>query len=802
MEPIKNQSQLPAQSEREETSLLQKVGARATAFLRGQVGKEAIPGLLLFFVGWIVSGTPFLFSAYPFGIALLCGTRGHMLGTLLGLAVGAVSWGSGGVVWGGLYIVAFLLRLLFSSPGVQIKAIPRTIGQFQELPQLQVTTAILTGLAAGVYEWVVSGFTLDTALFGVGMVVGCGVFTLCFSGLFSYQLTREEILGKRGIKPARRSRGERLMMEIGLVALLGVCIKGIARLDLFGLNPAYLLATGVTLFVARRFGALRGCCLGLLSVLWTEPLYAPAFGLLGLVTGGLWHLGMVYAITLGCVGGICWASFTGGLSGFLGVAPEMATASVLLLPLLPRLYSDAIAKEVKQDRQGAEDAIRGVLSKETSHEALENLSHAFRTLSGAFSDTTLAPDRQDAKRMCEEVFLRCCVGCPERGHCQRGESREWSTAVGHLADCVVMGHPVVSEGLPTSLVTECKHLDTILEGIRGGGGALWQERHERGNKDFPSVDYALVAEVLSDLQKREEREGRPDTSLARTMRGVLADRGFRPSSVFVRGARHKRILVGCGEFGVKQKEAVSSLVALEEAAGCRLSSPVFDATGEVMTMETHTRERYALEVAFVRRPAKGGTVSGDIVSRFDAPLGYTYLLLSDGMGTGEGAARISTTCAVVLEKLLGGGVGEEVALGLLNRLLTVRDGEMSGTVDLLQFDAYYGGASFFKSGATSSYVRRDGNLFRLRSKTLPLGVVKETDTERLRFDTKVGDVIIMLSDGVSQTSEDAPWLMELLSKPLGQNLTAACEKILEETAKHTASRDDMTAVIARVTEAG
>ncbi len=148
--------------------------------------------------------------------------------------------------------------------------------------------------------------------------------------------------------------------------------------------------------------------------------------------------------------------------------------------------------------------------------------------------------------------------------------------------------------------------------------------------------------------------------------------------------------------------------------------------------------------------------------------------------------------------MLSAGNSDETSLKLLNRMVTMREEECSASVDLLTFDLCYGRACFMKSGAAASYVRRDGNLFRMRSRTVPLGIIEEVDAERTAFETREGDVIIMLTDGVSQTSEDAPWLIELLSHPLGNNLDTAATTILDKTVAHGGAKDDMTVILARV----
>jgi serine phosphatase RsbU (regulator of sigma subunit) len=45
---------------------------------------------------------------------------------------------------------------------------------------------------------------------------------------------------------------------------------------------------------------------------------------------------------------------------------------------------------------------------------------------------------------------------------------------------------------------------------------------------------------------------------------------------------------------------------------------------------------------------------------------------------------------------------------------------------------------------------------------MPIGILKDTDARISKFDTKSGDIIVMMSDGCCPDSEDCPWLVEFL----------------------------------------
>lgn len=785
----------------EKAGLLTRLRTRWTTFLTGRAGKEAIPGAAIFLVGILFARTPLMFGAYPLGLALLCANRRRTLPCFFGLCVGALTLGVRGLVWGAIYMVALLLRVLFSLPGGRMKLLPASRELFGEMLQLRLVTALAVSAAACAYELAVSGLSGDTLLFSLVMLAGSGILSATFSGLFAWGVRMEDILGRRTAAPRAHSRPERIYMEAGLCALLFFSVFCLRDFSVFGLNTAYLLSAFATLYIARRFGALRGCAAGLIISMGVSTVYAPAFGFLGLLSGLLWPLGGLYAMGLGAAVGIAWCSYVDGLAGFLGVGPELAVATLISLPLLPRLYSDAIAGEVKQDRAAAEETVRRMSERGEQDERILRLSRAFDALANAFSGTSAAPSEEKCFALCDEICTGYCAACKNRTACWDSDERPAAAALAMLSDRICRGQTFSAQDMPTRMLTDCERLENLLSDVRRAGAKLWREQRGSAGADYPAPDYALTAELLREAAAAEKEDMENDVSAAAGIRRVLADKGIRPAAVRVKGKHFKRVYIAAGALCGREKEAAGLLPKLEEACGCRLSPLRFETGGDVAAMETNTAQQYALEVAYASRAAAGSEMSGDCVSMFRSPDGYSYILLSDGMGTGRGAARTSGICALFLEKMLAAGTPKSTSLKMLNHLVSLRGEECSATVDLMEFDTLLGHASFMKSGAAASYVRRDGNLFRLRSKTIPVGLVKEVDAEKLRFDTQQGDIIIMLSDGVSQTSEDAPWLIEMLSKPLGQSLEAAANAILEQTVARGGARDDMTVVLARVVAA-
>ena len=137
-----------------------------------------------------------------------------------------------------------------------------------------------------------------------------------------------------------------------------------------------------------------------------------------------------------------------------------------------------------------------------------------------------------------------------------------------------------------------------------------------------------------------------------------------------------------------------------------------------------------------------------------------------------------------------------MALAVINNLICAAEEECSVALDLLSIDLYEGRASFLKSGAAASFVYRDGALFRIRSRTIPLGLLRIVDSEEACFEVRDGDILVLLSDGVLGAEEDGGRLKELLSTHTDGATLA--KLIVTEAEKRHASSDDKTALVLKI----
>ena len=90
------------------------------------------------------------------------------------------------------------------------------------------------------------------------------------------------------------------------------------------------------------------------------------------------------------------------------------------------------------------------------------------------------------------------------------------------------------------------------------------------------------------------------------------------------------------------------------------------------------------------------------------------------------------------------------------------------------------------------------NLFKLRSRTMPLGILGEPDIKELHFTLGEGDLVVMMSDGVSGGREDCPYLFDLLRQNATSSGDARTAELIMKYARSNSEPDDTTVIVSRV----
>ncbi len=723
----------------------------------------------------------------------------------------------------------------------------------EELP-LRLAFAAVFALFGGIGSHIGAPFLPETVL---RILVATA---LCPLAAYGFYAAAERNMRYSPLRQAGR------IMTVALLAYAAAPIRlfAVPAIAVGGIGLGALVGFGAAVVAGLGWGAAQGALYGVACGLCVSPTMAGAFGIAGIAAGIAGAFSPVGGIALSAAGGIVWSMAAAGFSGMGEIAPAFLVGAAVLTPLYgvegvrkrieAALPSPLPLTDLKR-RERESLAETALLSREKRLSELSaRLSGIGNVLTG-LAERMNRPTMEEAADWCRDAVGLYCARCPRREDCTETHYDAYAAMLAKMAQSSLRQGMVDAADVPLYFAGRCAAMSRILEEVNLTCARRIGERRMDNRLKMTAEDYGFMGQLLAESARAEEEDGRLDEALSRRVAAKMQTKDCAAGRVAVYGVRHRRVYVHDIRLSETRMGGEELREAFSRFVGVPLSAPVFTLDGPVLSMELHSEPRcqcvcgtYAVAGETLRHigerlreedgvsagtgaaestrqdtgmeeAADGGfaglsefaesgiparaEVSGDTICTF-ASGERTYMLLSDGMGSGRMASLASEVSAMFLDQMLSAGAGLEITLRMLNHILRANTGEVSTTVDLCELDRVTGEVKFVKSGAAPSYVIRGDSLFRLQSKTVPIGILRALDAELIRFQVEPGDVIVMVSDGVARSFEDCPWLLELLSQTErlrtdDPETTAA--RIVQEAARHGAI-DDATAGVIKVSRAG
>ena len=180
----------------------------------------------------------------------------------------------------------------------------------------------------------------------------------------------------------------------------------------------------------------------------------------------------------------------------------------------------------------------------------------------------------------------------------------------------------------------------------------------------------------------------------------------------------------------------------------RMLSRLLQSLSERVAGQTEP-DAYLPELGFRATGLRGSNISGDYGASFRVGEWY-YLLLCDGMGSGEEARSEAMGTSALLKELIESGLDAHDAMQTINGLYILRDGGGFSAIDLLQVSLVTAEGFLHKWGAAPSFLKFGRTLQRLGTPLPPpgLGVGRSYGPACLRVSLQRGEALVLTSDGV------------------------------------------------------
>ena len=214
--------------------------------------------------------------------------------------------------------------------------------------------------------------------------------------------------------------------------------------------------------------------------------------------------------------------------------------------------------------------------------------------------------------------------------------------------------------------------------------------------------------------------------------------------------------------------------------------------------------QYSVMSAVARATKENEKISGDNFSLEEYNQNQVVMMISDGMGSGEQACRDSQAVVELMEKFFEAGFNKERAFAMANGAFASQThGCNLTTLDLCAINLLTGEAEFMKAGAAPSYLKRCGKTDEIVSDTLPLGGMEDIYPLTRFIKLKSGDMIIMVSDGVTDAFDNTDKNMtELITSYNTANPKEMSDYLMQNAIKAQKGHisDDMTILVVSIWE--
>lgn len=447
---------------------------------------------------------------------------------------------------------------------------------------------------------------------------------------------------------------------------------------------------------------------------------------------------------------------------------------------------------------------------------LTGMADSFEKLSASFLE--LARPRQglegeELNQVMFDMSERLCSGCERCSRCWDKDLEKTWSAAGQIVAAALDKGAVVKEDVPVSFSKSCICMDEFLEETNRSLALekLKLSWHNQVAESREAVAGQLkevariVSEFSGELYDTLEASGiREDTIIS-----GMKKKNIQVKKVSVFETRNRGLEVylyaRCQKgkcVTIKEAAGVLSGILGKQLVPAGAARNVVGREYSNICFKEDTNFRVLTGVA--RIPKKEGEICGDNFSFLYPETGEMVMMLADGMGTGDEAAKESRYVIELLEDLLEAGFREEPAVKLINSILVMRtENDGFSTVDLGVMNLFAGTCEFIKAGAVAAYIKRGKEVEVIRAGSLPPGVTVKFDYESECRKLYDGDFVIMVTDGVTDCADEGnkeEFLKDIIAQIRSSNPQEIANTVLKEALKQNnfTPADDMTVLAAGI----
>lgn len=604
---------------------------------------------------------------------------------------------------------------------------------------------------------------------------GGGIAEFAGEAVMALGLSLSSVLAFSSYTDLSAMRG---LSDARILIFSGMTVCALFPIHIGPVSVGGILAGWLVIFAAVTYGSFAAAAVSLVCAL-AAGLFSPAlfcdYVLMGLPTVLCGYLLFGRPIAASAVSTAIFLSTVAifGVGDFLAVFLEFAIAAAVYVPTSGR--AARIVSELRSEGFRSEK-LKPPL---TLISAVENLSER---IAGH------ARNESSGERLLSDIIkTRICIACPRSKICF-GDSETTLPELDALKTAPCLSD--VCRALP-----ECDRLSEVAK----ASALIFHRREYARLKSEERANSArlctgllsALCDAVGDSAALCSRTLVKDLPASKRLLGSMRRLGLRPYSCAVmRGGKI--------EMSLSSRSRLNELkiaAAAGEVTGREYSRPEIIDCKDIMILRLEPKSEYSVETGFCQKPAESS--SGDVADTFES-CGYSYCILSDGMGIGEDARSAALELTKSVRELICAGFSVDTAVKLGSAALAcIMPEECFATLDLLKVNKKTGAAELYKAGGCGSYLILDGRESLLASGGYPVGILDSCDIRVHRFFVRESAALVMLTDGALGVGPKG--CSETVSGNFSQSCCDIAAKLLAASeAENSPKKDDASVSVVKI----
>ena len=737
-------------------------------------------------IGFLLSGGTIFDSYSPFGISLTAAVPfTGIFSSFIGSFAGYIVFSAGKSNF--RYIAAM----------IAVIAIRWTLNDIKKLNRHSLYSAAVCALptaATGFAVMSVSGFnTPDTIVYIIEAVIG-GAAAFFFSRTFII------LNGTKTVGMLLPQETACLILSgcIGILSLSGITIGTIS----FG----HVIAAVCILFAAKFGGvfgsSVAGISSGIVLSLASEEYYfiGAAFAFGGLMSGLFAPAGRIAAGIALVLGSSVVSLQSGNAASVINMIYETFAAGTIfaIIPKSTGSFISALFRTSKKDEH-CEGLRRSVIMRlDFASKALSdvsaNVEEVAEKLSGVVTPTL--------ENVYQKAVDETCKRCGMRVFCWEHHDGISLEAFGHVSEKLRRDGCITADDFRSDIKQKCcRSVEMAAAVNKCYKSYLASEAASKRVDEIRSVvagQFCGLGDILGEMADEYENYEYFDNELSERLFIKFKELGLTPIDISCRVDHVGRMNIEAEIYDEDRKKLKRALMIHEisKLCGRRFDIPGITAAFGRCRIVFCEKPSLDVEIASSQHVCSSGRLCGDNFRYFNDGMGRMITVLSDGMGTGGRAAVDSGMAVSIMSKLIKAGLGFDCSLKVVNSALMVKsEDESLATLDVVSIDMYTGTADFMKAGAALSFIRKDGEMYRAESPSLPAGILTDVEFAYTEDELSENDIIVMVSDGAVSSGEE--WIERIIMRWDEKSMQELADLINDEAAaRRTDGHDDDITVIA------